>query len=149
MTMTMIKIGIILIVFVSAAFSVIYIILDPMAGRCDAAKALGKALFCPRYVDLALILTLVVPAIITLFGTLAIEGAKNDDGTFREQRIRLAIAISVLVIYLIYFSMAILWPEDSYNSQLLETLTNLMMVVIPFYFGASAAAEWAEKRNSG
>ena len=109
--MTMFRIGVILLIFLAAVVFLIYGILDPMAARCHASARLDDSIVCPRYVDLTLTLLLVVSALITLFGTLSIEGARNADGSFREQRIRLSIAISVLVTYLVYFSLAIFGPR--------------------------------------
>jgi hypothetical protein len=144
----MFRIGILLIIFVTAALSLIYGVLDPMAGRCDRAADLNKDIVCPRYVDFAVSYLLIISAIIALFGTMAIAGAQHSDGTFREQRIRLSVAFAILVVYLIYFGMAIMWGGQKEGSQkLLETFTNLMMVVIPFYFASSAAVEWSARKD--
>jgi hypothetical protein len=45
----------------------------------------------------------------------------------------------------VFFGMGVFW-RDGINSAMVETLTDLMMVVIPFYFGASAAAQIAKKK---
>jgi hypothetical protein len=53
--------------------------------------------------------------------------------------------MSILVLYLTYFSMAVFWGEG--KNEMVNTLTNLLMVVIPFYFGASAAVQWGQKKR--
>ena len=123
-----------------------YVILDPVSQACLAQQSTNPRLVCGRYAELALVLTLVFTAVLTLFGTLALPGAQDESGNFREQRIRFSIAITILILYLIYFSMAIFWQTGT-NKDLVATLTNLMMVVIPFYFGASAAAQIAKRRD--
>ena len=66
--MTMMKIGIILIIFVTLGMSLIYGVLDPLAQQCYEDKKVGKVLVCPRYVDLGVSLILIISAIISLFG---------------------------------------------------------------------------------
>lgn len=144
--MTMFRIGILLIIFVTLCVSVLYGVFDPMAKECDFV-AKTTDMICPRYVDLVIALILIISAIFTFFGTMSIDGAQNSDGSFREQRIRFSIAASILVTYLIYFGMAIMWGDDPGGSKVFGTFTDLMMVVIPFYFASSAAVEWSKNKD--
>ena len=86
-------------------------------------------------------------AVVTLFGTLSMPGAQDKSGSFREPRNRFSVAVTVLVVYLVFFAMAVFWSPDNTNKDLVQTLTNLMMVVIPFYFRASAATQIAAKKD--
>jgi hypothetical protein len=145
--MTMLRIGVFLTLFVILGLSFIYGVLDPMAQRCDLAAEVTRGTICPRYVDLGVSLILIISAIIALFGTLSIDGAQNPDGTYREQRIRLSIATTMLIVYLMYFGMAIMWRGEQPGQGVLTTFTDLMMVVIPFYFASSAVVEYSGKKN--
>jgi hypothetical protein len=95
--------------------------------------------------DIVLGVILVLIALVTLFGFLGLPGAVGDNGEFRESRIRLAVTASLLVMYLAYFGIVVFLATTGSGStseeRLLPTLTSLLSVVIPFYFGASAAAE--------
>jgi hypothetical protein len=135
--MSITRLGIAVIVVVVIGVSLVYAVFDPLERACS------KGEICPRYVDLMLTLTLIVTGVATLFGTMAMSGAQNPDGSFREQRIRLSIAMTVLVVYLVYFGMAVLWTQHE-TPALVGTLTDLLKITIPFYFGASAFAQWSE-----
>ena len=94
--------------------------------------------------DVVLGLTLVLIAFITFFGLLCLPGAVGGGGEFRESRIRLGIAGSLLLVYLAYFGTVVFLANPTVaneSRELLPTLTSLLSVVIPFYFGASAAVE--------
>nr|CAP48589.1 putative integron gene cassette protein [uncultured bacterium] len=94
-------------------------------------------------------------ALITFFGFLAIPGSSSESGAFQESRIRLAIAAALIVGYLVYFgSVVYLDPEidqetgkviQTFATEMLPTLTNLLTVTISFYFGSTAAIEVAGK----
>ena len=145
-----IVVGLLVVAVIAAGLFLVYVVLDPAARACDvvarAAEQAGKHdVICPRHTELALVLTLICVAVTTLFGTLCVGGNQADQGSFSESRIRLAIALSILVLYLLFFSMAVFWRTDGLNPKMIETLTNLLMVVIPFYFGASAAAQIGKK----
>jgi hypothetical protein len=60
----------------------------------------------------------------TLFGVLALPGGLSDDGSYREQRIRFAIAVTLVVVYFVLFSNAVLWgsEKDVINVQMMDTL---------------------------
>ncbi len=100
-----------------------------------------------------LTITLMLAMVITLFGLLALPGARTDEGIFREERVRFAIAGTLLVVYFVLFCNAVLFGEGdkSINSKMMDTLTMLMTIVLPFYFGTSGLVEWAKRRggNSG
>jgi hypothetical protein len=121
--------------------AIAYLVFDPAGQSCHAQIKLNPNLICPRHGEFALVVTLMSVAVITLFGTLAIRGGQDAQGGFTEGRIRLAIAMSLLVLYIVFFSMAVFWAAEGTNQKMIETLTNLMMVVMPFYFGASAVAQ--------
>ena len=144
--MSSFRLGLTVIVVVTVGLSFVYVVLDPLWQTCQSQKIADPSVVCARYAELVLVLTLISAAVLTLFGTLALRGAQDEGGSFSEQRIRFAIAITVLVVYLVYFGMAVFWTEGT-NQKMVETLTNLMMVVIPFYFGASAVAQIAKKKE--
>lgn len=94
--------------------------------------------------DVVLGVTLVLIAFINFFGFLGLPGAVGRGGEFRESRIRLGIAASLLLVYLTYFGTIVFLaaPQNpTQEEKLLATLTSLLSIVIPFYFGASAAVE--------
>ena len=99
---------------------------------------------------------LIGAAAITFFGFLGLPGNIDDKGAFRESRIRLSITGTLLIVYLIYFgSIVYLQPDTDAEGNiikteaesLLPTLTNLLMVTIPFYFGSSVAVEIANLQS--
>jgi hypothetical protein len=111
--------------------------------------------FVPMYAWgwVALSITLLLSMVITLFGLLALPGARNNEGVFREERIRFAIAATLVVVYFVLFCNSVLFGEGdkSINPEMMKTLTQLMIIVLPFYFGTSGLVEWAKRRedNSG
>jgi hypothetical protein len=139
------RLGLVVCGVVALGLFMVYVVLDPVWQACQVEKSANPSLVCARHAELVLVLTLVFTAVLTLFGTLALPGAQDEGGSFREPRIRFSIAITILVLYLVYFGMAVWWDTGT-NKEMVETLTNLMMVVIPFYFGASAVAQVAQKR---
>lgn len=134
---------------VTAGLFLAYAVLDPMAQACRITKEDHPGIVCARHAEMVLVLTIILSALITLFGTLALPGGQDEDGSYGEQRVRLAIAMSVLVVYLEFFCMSVFWGEGTFNQGMVSTLTNLLMVVIPFYFGASAVAQIAKKNEKG
>ena len=97
-----------------------------------------------------LALTLVVTMVTTLFGVLALPGGLEKDGSFREQRIRFAIATTLVVVYFVLFSNAVFWPPDDefIDDDMLNTLTQLMYIVLPFYFGTSGLVEYGKIKQA-
>lgn len=94
-------------------------------------------------------ITLVLSSIACFFGLLALPGGRNDQGGFKEERIRLSVAGTLMVAYLVLFSTAIFFGnrDQSINLTMMDTLTQLMMVVLPFYFGTSGLVEWAKLKE--
>ena len=143
--MTMMKLGTIVIVVAATGLIVSYAIFGPL--WIDDECYLEK-IHCTSYVDMTMAVAMTVSGILTLFGTLSLPGAQNTDGSFKEQRIRLSITMSILVIYFIWWSFALQWSTaDEPLNPMFETLTDLLKIIIPFYFGASAFAQWAEAQN--
>jgi hypothetical protein len=144
--MSTFRLGLIVIGVVTLGLFAVYILLDPLSQACSVAKETNRSIVCTRHAEMGLVLTIISAGVLTLFGTLALPGAQDEDGSYREQRIRFSIAITFLVVYLVFFGMAVFWDTGT-NAKMVETLTNLMMVVMPFYFGASAAAQIAKKKE--
>ena len=95
---------------------------------------------------------LALVAAITYFGTLSIPGGGTKDEAITEGRIRLALASTFVIVYLVYLSTAIFWTvpggaEQTLAGPLVETLTDLIKIVLPFYFGVSGAVEIAKSRS--
>jgi hypothetical protein len=87
------------------------------------------------------------------FGILGLPGGyEAPGGAFTEARIRLAIT-ATLMEYLVYFGTLVFLPRDQnvvgYDKDVLPTLTDLIKIAIPFYFGASAAVQIAAVRSKG
>jgi hypothetical protein len=97
-------------------------------------------------------LMMVIVAVIVFFGLLACPGSYQG-GTFSEARIRLAITATLLIAYLVYFGTVVFLEknpdEAAFAPDVLPTLTNLLSITIPFYFGATAALEIAKVRSQG
>jgi hypothetical protein len=99
-----------------------------------------------------LMVMLALVAAITYFGLLAIPGGWGVDTGFTEARIRLALASTFVMVYLVYLSTVIFWtvpeePRQTYAKDMVGTLTDLIKIVLPFYFGASSAVEIAKSRS--
>lgn len=144
--MTSFRLGLVVIAVVAVGLFLAYVVLDPVWQVCQAAQQTNNSIGCARHAELMLVLTIISAAVVTLFGTLTLPGAQDKSGSFREPRIRFSIAMTVLVVYLVFFAMAVFWDRGT-NKDMIATLTNLMMVVIPFYFGASAATQIAAKKD--
>lgn len=93
--------------------------------------------------------TLILSTIICLFGVLALPGGRNDQGGFTEARIRLSVAATLMVAYFVLFSTAVFFGrgDTSINGEMMNTLTQLMAIVLPFYFGTSGLVEWAKRKE--
>lgn len=142
------RLGLTVMVVVTVGLLLTYVVLDPLAQQCFAAKQIDPARVCVRHAEYVMVLTLIFSAVLTLFGVLALPNGQDEIGDYREPRIRLAIAMSILVLYLVFFSMAVFWTDpEKMNQKMIDTLTNLMMVVIPFYFGASAVAQMTKRKE--
>src|SRR5688572_4693606 len=111
--MTSFRLGLVVIAVVAVGLSFAYVGLDPLWQACQASQQVNSSVVCARHAELALVLTLVSTAVVTLFGTLALPGAQDKSGSFREPRIRFSIAITVLVVYLVFFAMAVFWDQGT------------------------------------
>jgi hypothetical protein len=82
-----------------------------------------------------------------------LPGGFAEKTGFSESRIRLAITSTLFITYIVYWGTIIFWSkeglENSYNQKLFETLTDLLGLVLPFYFGATAAVQVAEVIQRG
>lgn len=101
---------------------------------------------------MAFSILLVLVALTTYFGFLMLPGGFNKESGFSESRIRLAIASTLTLTYLVYFCTGIFFMSDEVQNpvkmELLETLTNLLTIVLPFYFGATAVTEIVQYKSS-
>ena len=91
--------------------------------------------------------------IITFFGLL---GIPDKGELFSESRVRLAVCATFLVIYIVYFGSSVylnptVTDDDkelkTFAKDLFPTLTNLLGIVVAFYFGSSAAVSIAKKKD--
>ncbi len=112
------------------------------------ATACQEGAYC-RWGWVVLTVTLILSMVITLFGVLALPGGRDDKGVFREERVRLAIAATLLVVYFVLFCNAVLFgkSDTNINEEMMKTLTQLMTIVLPFYFGTSGLVEWAKRKE--
>ncbi len=104
---------------------------------------------------------LIGASIITFFGLLGLPGGITTNGTLVEAKIRFAITGSLVIVYLVYFGSVVYLHKDAQNeddltigsfaSTMIPTLSNLLMVVVSFYFGSTAAIEIANtvSKNGG
>lgn len=103
----------------------------------------------------ALNLMLGLVAIIAFFGVLIIPGGWSKGNGFSEGRVRLALASTLVILFVASFATTIFWfntSEETLGSsdlrtRMVDTLTDLLKIVIPFYFGATAATEYAKIRG--
>ncbi len=93
----------------------------------------------------ALTMMLAAVGFVTFFGFLSLPTAGGEVGQLTEPRMRIALTAALVLTYLVYFSVAV-WRADAgddLSMELLETLTSMIMVVLPFYFGVTGAVEIA------
>lgn len=95
-------------------------------------------------------LMVIFVGVITFCGILMLPGSCDAEGVFDERRIRLAITASLFLIYVTYFGTAIFWKEvgkvSKLEESLFESITTLLAIVLPFYFGASVATEYFKQK---
>ena len=139
-----IKVGLVLGIVVTVGLAVTHGLFHWQSVVCSEKD------YC-RWGWVALTVTLALGMIVTLFGLLALPGGRSKEGVFREERVRLAIAATLLVVYFTLFSNAVLFGQEdkNINQQMMETLTQLMTIVLPFYFGTSGLVEWAKGNKGG
>ena len=96
---------------------------------------------------------LVAVALTTYFGFLMLPSGFAEKTGFTESRIRLSIASTLVLTYLVYFCTVIFWASPGpngtpkYDEKILTTLTDLLKIVLPFYFGATAVSEIVQRTN--
>lgn len=115
-----------------------------------ATVVIGGYLFAHE-TRMAFSILFVLVVLITYFGFLMLPGGFRKETGFSESRIRLTIASTLTLTYLIYFCTVTFLSEEYATEmgdmKLLETLTELLKIVLPFYFGAAAASEIIQKRT--
>ena len=89
-----------------------------------------------------------VVGIMSFFGILALPGGTStQSGGLTIGRVRFAITSALMMLFIAYFSTVIFWfntpeaqlPSDGINDTMIGLLTDLLKIVIPFYFAATAA----------
>lgn len=142
MDKTTIKLGLVLGIVITVGILISHFLFHLTATACTDDQ------YC-NWGWVALTVTLLLSMIITLFGVLALPGGHDGEGIFREERVRLAIASTLLVVYFVLFSNAVLFGkgDTNINEEMMKTLTQLMTIVLPFYFGTSGLVEWAKRRK--
>lgn len=87
---------------------------------------------------------------VTFFGILMLPGSCSSEGVFDERRVRLAITASLFLMYISYFGTAVFWKDDSmgeFEKELFGSVTNLLAIILPFYFGSSVLSEYLKNRD--
>jgi len=96
------------------------------------------------------IVTIIV-GVVTFFGLVSLPGGLSEDGNFDERRVRFAITATLVIVYVVYLGTTSYWNEkekmSEYGKLMTQTLTNLLSIVIAFYFGATAAVEVFSRRK--
>ena len=94
-------------------------------------------------------ITIALVGITTLFGVLALPGSTDSQGRFSESRIRLAIALCLITIWIAVFAGLIFFLDrvSDRENKFFESLTTFITIVLPFYFGASVASDYIKMRN--
>jgi hypothetical protein len=90
---------------------------------------------------------------ITFFGILDMPGGKDADGAFTSGRVRFCITITLVLLFVVFFGTTAYWSDSQvdkvgeFPKLMVTTLGNLLQIVIPFYFGATAAVEILKNRD--
>jgi len=91
-------------------------------------------------------------ALLTFFVLLDLPGGRDADGEFTSQRLRLCITVTLVVLFIVYFGTTGYWDEHEvaadFPKLMMQTLGGLLSIVIPFYFGTTAAVEIFKGRNA-
>ena len=105
--------------------------------------------FASSSINFALPLMLIAVGIVTFFGILVLPSDK--DWPPGEARIRLSVTATLLMVYVTYFGTVVFWQEriSELEKEMVSTLTTMLAVVLPFYFGSSVALDIASKRFRG
>ena len=105
-----------------------------------------------EYQALQMMLGLV--AIGSFFGILVIPGGWSEGRGFSTGRVQLALTSALVMLFVVYYATVIFWygvPEamepPELPKQMLDTLSDLLKIVVPFYFGATAAEKVLKSRR--
>jgi hypothetical protein len=96
----------------------------------------------------ALVVMLALVSLITFFGFLSLPVDGQPVNRLTDSALRIALTAALVMTYLVYFSTAV-WLSEGEGvdaaraDDLLSTLTSMIMVVLPFYFGVTGAVEAA------
>ncbi len=96
----------------------------------------------------ALVVMLALVSLITFFGFLSLPIDGKAVNSLTDSAVRTALTAALVMTYLVYFSTAV-WLSEAEGvdparaENLLSTLTTMIMVVLPFYFGVTGAVEAA------
>ena len=98
----------------------------------------------------ALSMMLALVGLISFYGILTLPSEEGQANGVSDSRMRFALTAALVLTYLVYFSIAV-WRSEAGKplpDELLKTLTNLIMIILPFYFGVTGAVEIARARGS-
>lgn len=97
----------------------------------------------------ALAVMLALVGLITFFGFLSLPTDGSQVSGLSDSGMRFALTAALVMTYIVYFAAAV-WRSGTGQAEmskdLLSTLTNMIMVVLPFYFGVTGAVEIAKVR---
>lgn len=129
------------------AWALIFVVGSGMAASYLTSDEGGKYPFGDGVPALAVMLAVV--GLITFFGFLSLPTHGNQVSGLSDSGMRFALTGALVMTYIVYFSAAV-WrsttDRTALSTELLSTLTNMLMVVLPFYFGVTGAVEIAKVR---
>jgi hypothetical protein len=127
-----------------------------LLGQIDLPAEQGSACtvktYCRGLVDTAWAYSLMTIGIglYTFFSLLNLPLAEK--ASIFGERVRFAITVTLVVVFVVFYGIVGYWtPEEvpsQYSRGLMDSLTQLLGIVIPFYFGAAAAVEIFERKNA-
>jgi hypothetical protein len=89
--------------------------------------------------------------LVTYFGLVSDPSAKDSDGMITDKQVRFSITSALLVVFLVYYCTTAYWNEKEKTSEYFKLMfpafIQFLMVVLAFYFGASAAVDIFEKKK--
>ena len=100
-----------------------------------------------------LALSVASAGVIAFFGILIISGYNKKSSAKPASQtkgiMRRAIAGSLIIVYIVAFSMITFSDSDDheYNEKVLTHFTNVVMVIIVFYFGSKAVLQYLEVKK--
>lgn len=100
-------------------------------------------------IQFALPLMLILVGVVTFFGILMLPDGTDSNTSLSEARVRLCITATLLMVYIVYLGSVVFWRSErmtDFEKQMVSTLTTLLAVVLPFYFGSSAAVDIVKRR---